>query len=90
MKLHKNYTEDDTPDVACIVLSLIQLAVDPFYRTLNGFQQLIQKEWINIGYAFSTNFCHILPHQEQGQPVEDSVAFIIFLDCVICLFFFFF
>jgi len=38
--------EDDGPDRVCIISSLVQLVLDPYYRSVRGFAQLVQKEWI--------------------------------------------
>jgi myotubularin-related protein 10/11/12 len=35
--------ENDGRDMSCVISSIIQVLLDPFYRTINGFQQLIQK-----------------------------------------------
>ena len=40
--------------MSCVIASLVQLIADPNYRTLNGFQSLIQKEWIVAGHQFKT------------------------------------
>lgn len=35
------------------VVSLSKLLMDPFYRTIKGFQILIEEDWIHVGFNFS-------------------------------------
>ncbi|XP_051168086.1 myotubularin-related protein 12 [Leptopilina boulardi] len=64
-------------DVCCIVSSLAQLLLDPFFRTINGFQSLIQKEWIAAGHPFCDRLGYII-----NEDSEKSPLFLLFLDCV--------
>jgi len=54
---------------------LVQLLMDPWYRTIHGFQCLIEKEWIKFGHKFSERFAQC-EHQDQ------SPIFVQFMDCV--------
>lgn len=58
------------------VCSLAALMCDPFYRTIKGFQVLIEKDWLAFGHKFSDRCGHI-----QTDPKEMSPVFTQFLDC---------
>lgn len=58
------------------VCSLAALMCDPFYRTIKGFQALIEKDWLAFGHKFSDRCGHI-----QTDPKEMSPVFTQFLDC---------
>lgn len=58
-------------------LSLIML--DSHYRTITGFQKLIEKEWISFGHRFQQR----VGHGDQNHTDADrSPIFLQFIDCV--------
>uniref|UniRef100_A0A5K3EMM1 Myotubularin phosphatase domain-containing protein n=3 Tax=Mesocestoides corti TaxID=53468 RepID=A0A5K3EMM1_MESCO len=59
------------------VCSLAQLMIDPYYRTFNGFQALIEKDWLYFGHKF-TDRCGLV---DSVDPREVSPIFVQFLDC---------
>lgn len=52
-------TEEEGRDLSCIVASLVQVMLDPYFRTITGFQSLIQKEWVMAGYQFLDRCNHL-------------------------------
>ena len=59
--------------------SLAQLLLDPYYRTIEGFEVLIQKEWLSFGHKFIDRIGHGRKNHldEQRSPI-----FLQFIDCV--------
>lgn len=58
------------------VCSLAALMLDPYYRTIKGFEMLIEKDWLGFGHKFTDRNGHV-----QSDPREISPVFTQFLDC---------
>ncbi|XP_069689559.1 myotubularin-related protein 10-B isoform X2 [Periplaneta americana] len=69
--------EGDGRDMCCIIASLVQILLDPYWRSLCGFQTLIQKEWVALGHPFCTRLAHVY-----SNDTEQSPEFLVFLDCM--------
>lgn len=71
--------EGNGQDMNCVVAGLIQVLLDPYARTMHGFQSLLQKEWIAMGHPFSSRLGHTYsPDAAEAQ----SPLLLLFLDCV--------
>jgi myotubularin-related protein 1/2 len=56
------------------LVAAAQIMLDPFYRTLRGFQVLIEKDWISFGFKFYDR-CH-------SQTNEVAPIFLQFVRCI--------
>lgn len=60
------------------VLALLQLCLDPYFRTMEGFMVLVEKEWVSFGFKFNTRADHggcigaTMPKPPQPQPENGS------------------
>lgn len=51
--------------------------LDPFFRTIEGFQVLIEKDWISFGHKFGER----VAHSRNAKPDEIAPVFVQFIDC---------
>jgi myotubularin-related protein 1/2 len=58
------------------LVSLTQILVDPYFRTIRGFCMLVEKDWISFGHQFSARYGNTSADKEQ------SPVMIQFLDAV--------
>ncbi|XP_045171881.1 myotubularin-related protein 4-like isoform X2 [Mercenaria mercenaria] len=66
---------DRTPQI----ISLAELMLDPYYRTVEGFQVLVEREWLHFGHKFADR-CGNGIHTE--DPNERCPVFLQWLECV--------
>ncbi|XP_076300036.1 phosphatidylinositol-3,5-bisphosphate 3-phosphatase MTMR4 isoform X2 [Lasioglossum baleicum] len=66
---------DRTPQI----VALAQILLDPYYRTMEGFQILCEREWLDFGHKFADR-CGLTVGCE--DPNERCPVFLQWLDCV--------
>ncbi|KAJ6247264.1 myotubularin-related [Anaeramoeba flamelloides] len=59
--------------------SLSQLIIDPYFRTVEGFEVLIEKEWLGYGHKFHQRVGHL---NKNARDTQRSPVFLQFIDCV--------
>lgn len=59
--------------------SLAMIMLDPYYRTLKGFEVLIEKEWLSFGHKFAQRIGH---GEDKHSDADRSPVFLQFIDCV--------
>ncbi|XP_060718543.1 myotubularin-related protein 4 isoform X1 [Tachysurus vachellii] len=66
---------DRTPQI----VALAKVLLDPYYRTIEGFQVLVETEWLDFGHKFADR----CGHGENAEDVnEQCPVFLQWLDCV--------
>ncbi|KAI9024070.1 Myotubularin-like phosphatase domain-containing protein [Hyaloraphidium curvatum] len=50
--------------------SLAMLCLDPYYRTMEGFAVLVEKEWVSFGHKFAIR-CGHLSRDEKAKGTDD-------------------
>lgn len=66
----------------CLCLQLTSLAMlmlDPYYRTIKGFEVLVEKEWLSFGHKFAQRIGH---GEDKHSDADRSPVFLQFMDCV--------
>ena len=62
-------------DLTSVLVTLAQVLLDPHYRTFDGFQKLVHREFLSFGHRFSHN--GITEQNQTPLPV-----FLLFLSLV--------
>lgn len=68
---------EDGWDTAAQLVSISELLLDPYYRTFEGFQTLIEREWFAFGHRFSHR-----SNQTAANKTGFAPVFLQFLDLV--------
>lgn len=66
---------DRTPQI----VATAQLCLDPYYRTVEGFRTLVEREWLSFGHKFADRCGHGPGSDELN---ERCPVFLQWLDCV--------
>jgi len=71
---------EDGSDVTAQLSSIAQLCLDPYYRSLDGFRVLVEKEWLAFGHRFAHR--SNLKPSHANTNIAFAPTFLQFLDVV--------
>ncbi|CAI8019888.1 Myotubularin-related protein 2 [Geodia barretti] len=72
-----SFTADDGWDRTSQLTSLSQSTDDPYFRTVEGFNVLIEKEWLSFGHKFQQRLGHpLLPHERSPIFLSSWIVYI--------------
>lgn len=66
---------DRTAQICC----LVQIMMDPYYRTIEGFAVLLEKDWLSFGHKFEERLCHSIKNFNYD---DSGPIFIQFIECL--------
>ncbi|NXU67251.1 MTMR4 protein, partial [Horornis vulcanius] len=66
---------DRTPQI----VALAKILLDPYYRTMEGFQVLVESDWLDFGHKFGDRCGHQEKVEDQN---EQCPVFLQWLDAV--------
>lgn len=69
-------------DMCALVCSLVQVILDPYCRTMRGFENVVVKEWVAMGHPFAERLGHMRGTSCTNTLLEPAPIFLLFLDCV--------
>ncbi|KAF4317727.1 hypothetical protein G195_008436 [Phytophthora kernoviae 00238/432] len=64
------------------IAALVKVCADPFYRTVKGFQVLIEQEWCAFGHQFRARSGHTNSQAAYWEDDSTSPVFMQFVDAV--------
>lgn len=69
---------DDGADMSALLVSLVELLLDPYYRTLAGFAFVVEREWLLHGSSLGWK----RKRSKWNDELRLGAPFVVFLDCV--------
>ena len=73
---------EDGFDVTSIVVALTKIQLDPFYRTIEGFLDLIEEDFASFGFRFMEKIGHSSKVFPRATEISYCPTFSLFLDAV--------
>lgn len=62
--------------------SIAMFLLNPYYRTVRGFAEMIEKEWLSFGHQFARRHGHADGKMNDDGDSQRSPVFLQFLDCI--------